>query len=43
MLDNKFIQIIGRGYQIEGKGYPIVLVNEEWLGSIEEEHEILNS
>lgn len=35
MCENGFIKTVGRGYQIGGKGYPIALVNKEWLESIE--------
>lgn len=36
MLKNSLIRTIGRGRQIMGKGYPIAIVNQEWLASIEE-------
>ena len=36
MFENKYIQTLGKGRQIDGKVYPIALVNGEWLSSIEE-------
>ncbi|MGN0339227.1 MAG: hypothetical protein ACI4D0_01905 [Lachnospira sp.] len=36
MLENGFIQTIGRGSQVDGKSFPIAFVNEDWLKLIEE-------
>lgn len=36
MLENGLIQTIGRGYQVDGKCYPIAFVNEVWLEQLEE-------
>lgn len=35
MLKQGYIRTIGRGYQVNGKGYPIALVNEDWLMSLD--------
>lgn len=36
MIENGYIEILGKGYKIGEKRYPAAHVNDEWLESIEE-------